>query len=77
MIASILSPKRPQYFLPSDAFSEGLVLCDVTQKGQPIVFVNEGWEKLTGYSIKDVLGLHCGSLLQVLILSQAMFLVSS
>nr|AML77099.1 putative LOV domain-containing protein [Klebsormidium subtile] len=47
-----------------DAFSEGLVLCDVSQKGQPIVFVNEGWETITGYSIQDVLGLHCGSLLE-------------
>nr|AML77083.1 putative LOV domain-containing protein [Interfilum paradoxum] len=47
-----------------DAFSEGLVLCDVSQKGQPIVFVNEGWEKITGYSAQDSLGQHCGSLLQ-------------
>nr|AML77081.1 putative LOV domain-containing protein [Interfilum paradoxum] len=47
-----------------DAFSEGLVLADVSQKGQPIVFVNEGWETITGYSIQEVLGLHCGSLLE-------------
>jgi PAS domain-containing protein len=49
----------------ADAFSEGLVLCDVSQKGQPIVFVNEGWENITGYSIQEVLGAHCGSLLEV------------
>ncbi|GAQ81462.1 Putative histidine kinase containing cheY-homologous receiver domain [Klebsormidium nitens] len=47
-----------------DAFSEGLVLVDVSQKGQPIVFVNEGWEKITGYSANESRGQHCGSLLQ-------------
>nr|AML79123.1 putative LOV domain-containing protein [Cosmarium subtumidum] len=50
--------------LAIDAFSEGLVLVDVSQPGQPIVFVNEGWERITGYSIEDVVGLKCGALLQ-------------
>eukprot|EP00897_Mesotaenium_endlicherianum_P009858 jgi/Mesen1/8900/ME000537S08299 len=49
----------------ADAFSEGLVLTDMSEKGQPIVFVNEGWEKITGYALKDVVGLHNGSFLQV------------
>eukprot|EP00271_Cylindrocystis_brebissonii_P020043 TRINITY_DN645_c0_g1_i1.p1 TRINITY_DN645_c0_g1~~TRINITY_DN645_c0_g1_i1.p1 ORF type:complete len:1139 (-),score=211.04 TRINITY_DN645_c0_g1_i1:1780-5196(-) len=47
-----------------DAFSEGLVLVDMSMKGQPIVFVNEGWEKITGYTSKEVEGLHCGAFLQ-------------
>lgn len=50
----------------SDAFTEGLVVVDTELPGQPIVFVNEGWEKITGYSTEEVLGMHCGSLLQVL-----------
>nr|AML79120.1 putative LOV domain-containing protein [Staurodesmus convergens] len=50
--------------LAIDAFSEGLVLVDVSQPGQPIVFVNEGWERITGYSIEDVVGMKCGALLQ-------------
>ena len=41
------------------------MLVDVSQPGQPIVFVNEGWEHITGYSIKDVVGMNCGALLQV------------
>jgi len=45
------------------------VLVDVSQPGQPIVFVNEGWEQITGYSIEDVVGLKCGALLQVSTLS--------
>ncbi|CAI7807034.1 unnamed protein product [Closterium sp. NIES-53] len=50
--------------LAIDAFSEGLVLVDVSQPRQPVVFVNEGWEEITGYSIEHVVGLHCGSILQ-------------
>ncbi|GJP32188.1 hypothetical protein CLOM_g6894 [Closterium sp. NIES-68] len=50
--------------LAIDAFSEGLVLVDVSQPRQPVVFVNEGWEEITGYSIEQVVGLHCGSILQ-------------
>lgn len=59
------SSAEARSFLLADAFSEGLVLVDVSQKGQPIVFVNEGWEKITGYSAKESRGQHCGSLLQV------------
>eukprot|EP00850_Spirogloea_muscicola_P011535 SM000072S21169 [mRNA] locus=s72:106091:114236:+ [translate_table: standard] len=57
--------------LAIDAFSEGLVLCDLSQKGQPIVFVNEGWEKITGYTLKESVGLHCGSFLQGPLTDQA------
>eukprot|EP00850_Spirogloea_muscicola_P017270 SM000146S00990 [mRNA] locus=s146:184248:192420:- [translate_table: standard] len=57
--------------LAIDAFSEGLVLCDLSQKGQPIVFVNEGWENITGYTLKESVGLHSGSFLQGPLTDQA------
>eukprot|EP00897_Mesotaenium_endlicherianum_P000242 jgi/Mesen1/10218/ME000770S09641 len=41
-----------------NAFSEGLVLVDMSEKGQAHRFVYEGWEKITGYALKDVVGLQ-------------------
>ena len=49
----------------ADAFSEGLVLVDVSQPHFPVVFVSEGWESLTGYSISEVVGVGISAILEV------------
>ncbi|GAQ79868.1 cell cycle sensor kinase and response regulator [Klebsormidium nitens] len=55
-----------------DAFSEGLVLWDASEAAQPIVFVNEGWEAITGYKIDEVIGLSNSSLLMGPLTEQCM-----
>ncbi|MGD1808606.1 PAS domain S-box protein [Dapis sp. BLCC M126] len=35
---------------------QGIVICDVTSDNQPIIYVNSGFEKITGYSIEEVIG---------------------
>jgi sigma-B regulation protein RsbU (phosphoserine phosphatase) len=42
-----------------DIASEGVVIVDLQQPGSPIIYVNEGFERLTGYSRADALGLNC------------------
>ena len=39
-----------------EAIQVGVAICDAAAPGFPIVFVNKGFEKLTGYAAKDVLG---------------------
>lgn len=41
----------------------GVVISDMLQPGQPILYVNEAFERITGYSSAEVLGRNC-SLLQ-------------
>lgn len=41
----------------------GVVITDMLQPGQPILYVNEAFERITGYSAEEVLGKNC-SLLQ-------------
>lgn len=41
----------------------GVVITDMLQPGQPILYVNDAFEKITGYSAGEVLGRNC-SLLQ-------------
>jgi PAS domain S-box-containing protein len=41
------------------AATEGILITDARQPDQPIVFVNSGFERLTGYSAAEVLGSNC------------------
>ena len=41
------------------AVAEGITISDNLQKDNPIVYANEGFERLTGYAKEDVLGKNC------------------
>ncbi|MCK6425169.1 MAG: PAS domain S-box protein [Burkholderiaceae bacterium] len=45
-----------------DASRNGIVITDVRAPGQPVVFVNEGFTRLTGYSAAEALGRSCSFL---------------
>ncbi|MEK8045366.1 PAS domain S-box protein [Ideonella margarita] len=45
-----------------DASSNGIVLTDIRKPGAPMVFINEGFTRLTGYSPEEALGRSCGFL---------------
>ena len=42
-----------------DFMSDGILISDPWQKGNPIVYCNLAFELLTGYKIDDVLGKNC------------------
>lgn len=37
----------------------GVVISDMLQPGQPIIYVNESFEQMTGYSAAEVMGMNC------------------
>ena len=39
--------------------SNGIVITDATQPDNPIIFVTNGFERITGYSREDILGKNC------------------
>ncbi|WP_074225159.1 PP2C family protein-serine/threonine phosphatase [Algoriphagus halophilus] len=39
--------------------NEGITISSMDQPDRPLVFVNDGFERLTGYSKKDVIGKNC------------------
>jgi PAS domain S-box-containing protein len=39
--------------------AEGITISDPSQPDNPIIYANEGFERLTGYSCSDVLGKNC------------------
>ena len=41
------------------ATAEGITIADARQPDRPLIYVNAGFEKLTGYSRDDVLGRNC------------------
>jgi len=41
------------------AATEGIVISDPNQSDNPLIYVNEGFERLTGYSRREVLGRNC------------------
>jgi PAS domain S-box-containing protein len=45
--------------LALDAAHEGITISDVRQDDNPIVYANEGFERLTGYGVEEVLGRNC------------------
>lgn len=42
-----------------ESTSCGVVISDVNQKGNPLIYVNTGFENITGYSREEVLGRNC------------------
>lgn len=42
-----------------ESTAEGITISDNTQPDNPIVYANRGFERLTGFSIEDVLGRNC------------------
>ncbi|GAC1320692.1 MAG: hypothetical protein NVSMB25_13450 [Thermoleophilaceae bacterium] len=45
-----------------EAAANGVVIGDATKPGFPIVYVNAGFERITGYSSPEVIGLSCNIL---------------
>ena len=39
--------------------AEGVTISDCTLPGNPIIYANEGFERITGYSVSDVVGRNC------------------
>jgi len=39
--------------------AEGITIADMRMPGQPLIYINEGFERLTGYSAKSMLGKNC------------------
>lgn len=44
------------------ASAEGITIADATKPGNPLIYVNAGFERLTGYSAEEVLGRNCNFL---------------
>lgn len=44
------------------ATSDGIVISDMTQPGQPVIFVNPAFEAITGYTMEEVAGRNCSFL---------------
>ncbi len=42
-----------------DVAAEGITIADMRLPEQPLVYINEGFERLTGYSAKSMLGKNC------------------
>ena len=42
-----------------DLSSDGITIVDARQKDQPLIYVNAGFEKLTGFSAAELLGKSC------------------
>jgi sigma-B regulation protein RsbU (phosphoserine phosphatase) len=42
--------------------SEGFTIVDIRQPSGPLIYVNEGFERLTGYSAEEALGTNCSFL---------------
>nr|AML78959.1 putative LOV domain-containing protein [Cylindrocystis sp. BC-2016] len=59
-----LNTNQTSPVLAVGAYTEGLLLVDVAAPGQPIIYVNPAWEEITGYKMDEVVGKHCGALLQ-------------
>lgn len=43
----------------TNASSEGITISTMAEEDRPLIYVNEGFERLTGYSWKDVVGRNC------------------
>jgi PAS domain S-box-containing protein len=42
-----------------DVAAEGITIADARLPGQPLIYANEGFERVTGYSVAEVLGRNC------------------
>jgi sigma-B regulation protein RsbU (phosphoserine phosphatase) len=39
--------------------AEGFTIADARQPGEPLIYANQGFERLTGYSVAEVMGRNC------------------
>jgi len=60
-IVSSITDSAPSNLLmrAMDAASNGIVIADATRPDYPIIYLNAGFERLSGYSDQDVLGRNC------------------
>ena len=60
-IVSSITDSAPSNLLmrAMDAASNGIVIADATRPDYPIIYLNAGFERLSGYSAQDVLGRNC------------------
>jgi phosphoserine phosphatase RsbU/P len=63
-IAKILDRERPNAQLELKdralaASAEGITIADATLADNPLIYANAGFERLTGYSVAEVLGRNC------------------
>jgi PAS domain S-box-containing protein len=42
-----------------DVAAEGVTIADARQPDRPLIYVNQGFERMTGYPVADVLGRNC------------------
>lgn len=42
-----------------DVAAEGITISDMRSPEQPLIYINEGSERLTGYSSKSMIGKNC------------------
>lgn len=42
-----------------DVAAEGITIAEAQQPGRPLIYVNHGFERLTGYTASEALGLNC------------------
>jgi PAS domain S-box-containing protein len=42
-----------------DAANNGIVICDARQPDMPITYANEGFQRITGYPLGEILGRNC------------------
>ena len=43
----------------ANSSSEGITIGSMLEEGRPLIYINKGFEKLTGYTIEEVLGKNC------------------
>ena len=43
----------------ANSSSEGITISTMSEEDQPLIYANEGFERLTGYTIEDVVGKNC------------------
>ncbi|KAL2823516.1 hypothetical protein BDW59DRAFT_97558 [Aspergillus cavernicola] len=59
ILAQVVSRHDPKINLGPVDLSCAFVLCDVMEEDSPIVYVSNAFERLTGYTEKDIIGHNC------------------
>jgi phosphoserine phosphatase RsbU/P len=57
--AGLVTAELPLKNRALDAAAEGITITDARLPDNPLIYVNEGFERLTGYSAAEVLGRNC------------------
>lgn len=55
----LVSPENKLLERAMDTTSEGITIGDMTSPNRPLIYVNQAFEKLTGYKKEEVLGRNC------------------